>query len=68
MDFPHGPFAVVESAGEMGKAYESLAAGGQKRVVAKLACGGYDGKGQVWLDSAQDAERALEVGFPWGEL
>jgi 5-(carboxyamino)imidazole ribonucleotide synthase len=55
--FPHGPFAIVEKKDEMRAAYEAMAAGG-KRVVAKLACGGYDGKGQIWLDSTEDAARA----------
>ncbi len=56
--FPHGPFAIVESVDQMQPAYESLATHGQKRVVAKTACGGYDGKGQIWLHSPADAARA----------
>ncbi len=58
--FPHGPFAIVESVDQMQPAYETLCFGGKKRVVAKLACGGYDGKGQIWLDSPHDAARAFE--------
>jgi 5-(carboxyamino)imidazole ribonucleotide synthase len=58
--FPHGPFAIVEKREEMRGAYERLAVGGTKRVVAKLACGGYDGKGQIWLDSAEIAAAAYE--------
>ncbi len=59
--FPHGPFAIVESAGQVVEAYEKMAAGGLK-VVAKVARGGYDGKGQMWLESRADAEGV------WGEL
>ena len=55
--FPHGPFAIVEKREEMRAAYEKLASGG-KKVVAKLACGGYDGKGQVWMKSGEEAELA----------
>jgi 5-(carboxyamino)imidazole ribonucleotide synthase len=58
--FPHGPFEIVEKREQMRGAYEKLAisreGGEKKRVVAKLACGGYDGKGQIWIDSAEDAE------------
>src|SRR5277367_4800278 len=52
--FPHGPFAVVESAEKILAAYTQLSAGGSKKVVAKVARGGYDGKGQMWLESSAD--------------
>jgi 5-(carboxyamino)imidazole ribonucleotide synthase len=58
---PHGPFAIVEKAEEMLPAYERLSAGG-KAVVAKTARGGYDGKGQKWLKSAETARHA------WAQL
>lgn len=57
--FPHGPFAVVEEAEEMAPAYVKLSAGG-KRVVAKTARGGYDGKGQKWIKSVEGAQKAWE--------
>ncbi|MGC9260412.1 MAG: 5-(carboxyamino)imidazole ribonucleotide synthase [Phycisphaerae bacterium] len=56
-----GPFAVVESALQMRKAAESLFAAGAKKLVAKTACGGYDGKGQRWIRSAADATEAWEA-------
>ncbi|HUO09080.1 MAG TPA: 5-(carboxyamino)imidazole ribonucleotide synthase [Phycisphaerae bacterium] len=62
-NFPHGPFAIVESADGVAAAYEKLAAGGgggAKKVVAKVARGGYDGKGQMWLESSGDAGRVWE--------
>jgi len=60
--FPHGPFAVVESADQVPAAYAQLSAGGSKKVVAKVARGGYDGKGQMWLESSADAAAV------WSEL
>ena len=60
--FPHGPFAAVEHAGEAVAAYERLSEGGKRRVVAKTARGGYDGKGQMWLAHVGDAQRV------WAEL
>ncbi len=43
--FPHGPFAIVESAGPAPGASETPAAGGLK-VVAKVARGGTTGRGR----------------------
>jgi 5-(carboxyamino)imidazole ribonucleotide synthase len=57
--FPCGPFAVVEQAAEMGPAYATLSVGG-RAVVAKTARGGYDGKGQKWLRSADQALHAWD--------
>ncbi|MGN6369750.1 MAG: 5-(carboxyamino)imidazole ribonucleotide synthase [Phycisphaerae bacterium] len=59
--FPHGPFAIVESAPQVTAAFDKLSVGGLK-VVAKVARGGYDGKGQLWLASRTDAQRV------WDEL
>jgi 5-(carboxyamino)imidazole ribonucleotide synthase len=56
--FPHGPFAIVEAGEQARGAFERISGG--KPVVAKTARGGYDGKGQVWLRSAEDAARAWE--------
>ncbi len=58
--FPVGPFRIVEDGAKIAQAYSELAAPvnpGDKlhRVVAKTARGGYDGKGQRWLTSEQDA-------------
>ncbi len=64
--FPHGPFAIVERADEVGPAYERLSrpvggAGQRLAVVAKTARGGYDGKGQMWLRSQEDARGVWEA-------
>jgi 5-(carboxyamino)imidazole ribonucleotide synthase len=65
--FPHGPFAMVETAADVPAAFERLSVvggggGGAKKVVAKVARGGYDGKGQIWLQSNADAAQV------WSEL
>jgi 5-(carboxyamino)imidazole ribonucleotide synthase len=56
---PVGAFAIVEKGEEMAPAYEKLSLDG-KAVVAKTARGGYDGKGQKWLRSAEQARHAWE--------
>ena len=53
-----GPFATVESAKQMQEATEALFAAGAKKLVAKTARGGYDGKGQRWIHSAAEAADA----------
>ena len=58
--FPHGPFAIVESAGAVVREYEKLAAG--EAGGGEGGAGGYDGKGQMWLENRGDAEAE------WGEL
>jgi 5-(carboxyamino)imidazole ribonucleotide synthase len=58
--FPHGAFEVVERAEEMVPAYMKLSAGG-KRVVAKTARGGYDGKGQKWLKNGEAAQKTWDA-------
>ncbi len=56
--FPLGAFRVVASADELARAATAL--GG--RCFVKAARGGYDGRGQVQISSATEAEPA------WGEL
>ncbi len=52
-----GPFRLAENADELtAAATELLQISG--RVVAKTARGGYDGRGQVWLESIHDAPQA----------
>jgi 5-(carboxyamino)imidazole ribonucleotide synthase len=57
-NFPHGPFAIVENETDLLPAYLKLATDKNLAVVAKTARGGYDGKGQTWLRSQDDARRA----------
>ena len=56
-----GPFATVESAKQMREAAEALFAAGARKLVAKTARGGYDGKGQRWLHSADESADAWEA-------
>ncbi len=64
---PVGPFRIVESAGAMAEAFAQLAVSAPARpagagtVVAKTARGGYDGRGQRWLKSAEQARTAWEA-------
>jgi 5-(carboxyamino)imidazole ribonucleotide synthase len=56
-----GPFATVESAKQMREAAEHLFAAGAKKLVAKTARGGYDGKGQRWVHSPAEAANVWEA-------
>ncbi|EQD39342.1 phosphoribosylaminoimidazole carboxylase, ATPase subunit, partial [mine drainage metagenome] len=56
-----GPFATVESASQMREAAEALIAAGAKKLIAKTARGGYDGKGQRWIHSATEAPDVWEA-------
>lgn len=65
--FPVGPFRIVESEEQMEQAYRELSApknpgDAPRKVVAKTARGGYDGKGQHWLKNGKEALSA------WNEL
>ncbi len=64
--FPHGAFAVVEREAEMVPAYEKLSVGGAKRVVAKIATGGYDGKGANGVDEERGGGEAGVAGVGGG--
>jgi 5-(carboxyamino)imidazole ribonucleotide synthase len=62
--FAVGPFRIVESAAAMGAAVADLLQplpGCLSRVVAKTAQGGYDGKGQRWIDHVEDAAAAWDA-------
>lgn len=50
-----GDFRIVESADQMPRAAEELFAAGAKTIVCKTAQGGYDGKGQRWLQDSRQA-------------
>ncbi len=56
-----GPFAIAESPKQMNEAAETLLAGGAKKIVAKTARGGYDGKGQRWLHSIEESADVWEA-------
>jgi 5-(carboxyamino)imidazole ribonucleotide synthase len=56
--FPVGPFRVVRSPGELQKAAEEIAP--TSASFLKIAEGGYDGRGQTVLNSADDAAKAWE--------
>ncbi|MGC8538999.1 MAG: 5-(carboxyamino)imidazole ribonucleotide synthase [Phycisphaerae bacterium] len=56
-----GPFAIAESAKQMSEAAETLFAAGAKKIVAKTARGGYDGKGQRWQHSIEESADAWEA-------
>lgn len=53
-----GDFRIAESPDQAIRAADELFAAGAKKVVCKTAQGGYDGKGQRWL---QDARQAAAV-------
>lgn len=61
-DLAVGAFRVVESAAQMLQAAQELFDQGATAILAKTARGGYDGKGQRWIrtpDQAQNAWHAL---------
>lgn len=55
--FPVAPYRVARSAADCATAVRALGAS-----IAKTCVGGYDGRGQARIESADDADRA------WGEL
>src|SRR5699024_9004389 len=50
--FPHAEFAVLSSASELRQAVETL----QTPCVLKTAAFGYDGKGQIKIESGDDLD------------
>ena len=53
-----GDFRIAESPAQMSRAVAELFAAGAQKIVCKTARGGYDGKGQRWI---QDPHHALAV-------
>ena len=56
-----GDFRIAESADQATRAAEELFAAGAKKVVCKTAQGGYDGKGQRWLQESRQATAAFSA-------